>query len=178
MHLGRDREAAEIGAEGDALGQPRAIDVVGEGTRRPRQGQGIGCVASHHGIDIEGEVATLRAIGPCTESVSKGSTWGPAATRPGLGRKPTTEQKLAGVRRLPPKSEPWASQTSPVAKATTTPRGAAAGQGRVPGSVTRASLKVLPPAPNSGVWRLAMTMPPCCWSRLDQDVEWGEMCSA
>src|SRR5208283_2838008 len=65
--------------------------------------------------------ATVRPIGPCTERLSKGSTAGPAATRPGLGRRPTTEQKLAGVRRLPPRSEPCANQTSPVARATAAP---------------------------------------------------------
>ena len=65
----------------------------------------------------------LRAMGPSTISPSKGRCLGPWATRPGLGRMPKTLQKLAGMRRLPPKSEPVASQTWPVAKR----RGRAAG---------------------------------------------------
>src|SRR5258708_34541525 len=65
--------------------------------------------------------ATFRAIGPATPRLSKAPGPGPCGTTPALGRKPTTEQKLAGIRRLPPRSEPLASQTSPVASATAEP---------------------------------------------------------
>src|SRR5690606_24739662 len=98
---------------------------------------------------------TLRPIGPSTERVSKGRSSGPVATRPGLGRRPTTEQKLAGVRRLPPRSEPVASQTWPAASAAAEPpedppqvRSVFHGLRVSPNT----SLKVLAPAPNSGVF--------------------------
>ena len=65
--------------------------------------------------------ATSRAIGPSTVSVSNGSSAGPRAIRPGDGRRPTTEQNDAGVRRLPPRSEPVASQTWRLASATADP---------------------------------------------------------
>ena len=42
-------------------------------------------------------------------------------TVPGDGRKPTTPQNPAGVRRLPPKSEPVAKGTMPVASAAAEP---------------------------------------------------------
>ena len=53
---------------------------------------------------------TLRAIGPSTDKVAKGLSLGPAAILPGLGLIPTTEQKLAGILRLPPRSLPVPSQ--------------------------------------------------------------------
>src|SRR5260370_42008181 len=64
---------------------------------------------------------TFRAIGPATPRLSKAPGPGPCGTTPALGRKPTTEQKLAGMRRLPPRSLPLASHTSPVAGATADP---------------------------------------------------------
>ena len=106
---------------------------------------------------------TFRAMGPSTESVSKGSATGPRATRPGPGLNPTTEQKLAGVRRLPPRSEPVASHTWPLASATAEPpeeppHVLAVFHGlRV---APKTSLKVLAPAPNSGVFDLASTTAP------------------
>ena len=72
-------------------------------------------------------------------------------------------QKLAGMRRLPPKSEPVASHTWPVANAVDEPP-------EEPPQVLsvfhgfrvlpKTSLKVLAPAPNSGVLDLPMTMAP------------------
>src|SRR5215472_6559501 len=107
--------------------------------------------------------ATLRAIGPCTDSWLQRFPTVPRVTRPGDGRKPTTEQWLPGPRSEPPWSEPCASQTSPVASDTAPPpveppQVSAVFQGlRVRPNT---SLKVLPPAPNSGVLDLATTMPP------------------
>ena len=105
----------------------------------------------------------LRAMGPSTISPSKGRCLGPCATRPGLGRKPKTLQKLAGMRRLPPRSEPVASHTCPVASATAEPP-------EEPPQVLsvfhglrvlpKTSLKVLAPAPNSGVLDLPITIAP------------------
>ena len=46
---------------------------------------------------------------------------GVCATRPMLGLKPTMPQKLAGLRKLPPMSEPCASHAVPVASATAAP---------------------------------------------------------
>ncbi len=75
-----------------------------------------------------------------------------------LGRMPTMPQKLAGLRKLPPMSEPCASQAVPVASATAAPPEEPAAdrdvsQGLRVGPNT--SLKVLAPAPNSGVLDLA-----------------------
>ena len=112
--------------------------------------------------------ATSRAIGPSTVSVSNGSSAGPCAIRPGDGRRPTTEQNDAGVRRLPPRSEPVASQTWRLASATADPpddppQVRVVSQGfRVAGNT---SLKVCPPAPNSGVFDLATTTAPRSSSR-------------
>ncbi len=70
---------------------------------------------------------------------------------------------MPGLRSEPPWSEPCASQTSPVASATAPPpvdppqvSDVFHGLRVLPNT----SLKVLPPAPNSGVFDLAMTMPP------------------
>jgi hypothetical protein len=85
------------------------------------------------------------------------------ATRPGEGRRPTTEQKAAGVRRLQPRSDPVASHAWPVATATAEPP-------EEPPQVMavfhglrvspKTSLNVLAPWPNSGVLDLPMTMAP------------------
>ena len=105
----------------------------------------------------------FRAIGPSRNRSQKASPTGPRATRPGLGRMPVTEQKLAGVRRLPPRSDPCASQTMPVASATAAPpedppqvRSVFHGFRVRPNT----GLKVCAPAPNSGVLDFASTMPP------------------
>src|SRR5262245_6266083 len=112
---------------------------------------------------ISAASATVRAIGPSTDSVPKGSSDGPLGTRPGLGRRPTTPQNPAGVRRLPPRSDPVASHTWPEASAAAEPpdeppqvRLVSHGFRVTPNT----SLKVLPPAPNSGVFDLATTTPP------------------
>src|SRR6516164_6226672 len=65
--------------------------------------------------------STLRAIGPCNVRLRSILKAGLCATRPMLGRRPTTPQKLAGLRSEPPMSEPWASQAIPVASATAAP---------------------------------------------------------
>src|SRR3954452_2214237 len=102
--------------------------------------------------------STLRAIGPCTvilRSICATRVW---ATRPMLGRIPTTPQKLAGLRSEPPISVPCASHAVPVASAAAAPPEEPAAerdksQGLRVGPNT--SLKVLAPAPNSGVLDLA-----------------------
>ena len=71
---------------------------------------------------------------------------------------PTTPQKLAGLRSEPPRSEPCATQAMPVASATAAPPEDPAAdilvfQGLRVGPKT--SLKVLAPAPNSGVFDMA-----------------------
>ena len=64
--------------------------------------------------------STLRAIGPCTPSVSPARALS-RGTRPGDGLKPTTLQKLAGLRSEPPRSVPSASGSMPQASATAAP---------------------------------------------------------
>ena len=67
-------------------------------------------------------------------------------------------QKLAGLRSEPPMSEPCASQAMPVASATAAPPEEPAADFDVSQGLRVApntSLKVLAPAPNSGVFDLA-----------------------
>lgn len=101
--------------------------------------------------------ATLRAIGPFVASVeSIGKCC--EATRPTLGRRPTTPQKLAGLRSDPPMSEPCASHAIPVASATAAPPDEPAADCEVFHGFRVApntSLKVFAPAPNSGVFDFA-----------------------
>src|ERR1700733_14674387 len=70
---------------------------------------------------ISATSATLRAMGPSTSSMPKASERGPCATRPGLGRNPTTEKNDAGKRTEPAMSLPVASQASPLATAAAEP---------------------------------------------------------
>ena len=65
--------------------------------------------------------ATVRAIGPWMWNENHGAALGQRGTRPDEGRKPTTLQKLAGLRSEPPKSLPSAIGTRPVARATAAP---------------------------------------------------------
>ena len=80
------------------------------------------------------------------------------ATRPGDGLSPTTPQKLAGLRSEPPMSDPCASHAMPVASATAAPPDEPAADRLVFHGLRvrpKTSLKVLAPAPNSGVFDLA-----------------------
>src|SRR5579859_45602 len=100
----------------------------------------------------------LRAIGPCTPSVRSTPNFGVCATRPIDGRRPTTPQKLAGLRKLPPMSEPCASHAVPLASAAAAPPDEPAAERDVSQGLRvgpNTSLKVLAPAPNSGVFDLA-----------------------
>src|SRR3712207_4032301 len=65
--------------------------------------------------------ATVRPIGPCTDRVDHAIGAGHGGTRPGVGRRPTTLQKPAGLRSDPPMSLPSASGTSPAASAAAAP---------------------------------------------------------
>src|SRR3954464_9750047 len=102
--------------------------------------------------------STLRAIGPWTvilRSIWETGVW---ATRPILGRIPTMPQKLAGLRSEPPMSVPCASHAVPVASAAAAPpEEPAAERDNSQGLrvAPNTSLKVLAPAPNSGVFDLA-----------------------
>src|SRR3954464_8551405 len=88
--------------------------------------------------------------------------------RPGEVRKPTTEQKLAGLRSEPPVSVPSARGTMPQANATAPPP-------LLPPQVFDRSqgfrvapnrgLKVWEPAPNSGVLVLPIVLAPACCMR-------------
>ena len=100
----------------------------------------------------------MRAIGPCTPSVWSSLVFASLAQRPTLGRMPTTPQKLAGLRKLPPTSDPCASQAVPDARAAAAPPDEPATE-RVTSCgffvTPKTSLKVLAPAPNSGVFDFA-----------------------
>src|SRR5438045_6713702 len=102
--------------------------------------------------------STLRAIGPCTVKLRSIMADGVCATRPMLGLNPTMPQKLAGLRKEPPMSVPWASHAMPVASATAAPPEAPAADRETSQGLRVApntSLKVLAPAPHSGVFDLA-----------------------
>src|SRR3982074_1355003 len=102
--------------------------------------------------------STLRAIGPCTVRLQSILKAGACATLPMLGRMPSTPQKLAGLRSDPPMSVPCASHAVPVASAAAAPpEEPAADRDRSQGLrvAPHTSLKVLAPAPNSGLFVLA-----------------------
>src|SRR5574342_810255 len=111
---------------------------------------------------------TVRAMGPVTESESQASSSGYFGTRPGEVRKPTTPQKAAGVLSDPPRSDPSQRGLMPVASATAEPpldppQVSAGFHGfRV---APKTALKVLPPAPNSGVLVLPTMMAPAAFRR-------------
>src|SRR5919197_5361244 len=112
--------------------------------------------------------ATMRAMGPLTLHGSHASGAGYTGTSPGEVRNPTTPQNDAGSRSEPPRSVPWASGPSPVASATAPPPveppGVRAGFHGL--RVTpNTALKVLAPAPNSGVLVLPTMMVPAAFSR-------------
>src|SRR5438874_4868200 len=107
--------------------------------------------------------STVRAIGPSVESVPQPFATGQAGTRPGVGRKPTTLQKLPGLRRLAARSLPSAKGSMPQAMATAAPPAEppqvferSYGLRVVP----KTALKVWLPAPNSGVLVLPIVMAP------------------
>src|SRR5229473_3767433 len=107
-------------------------------------------------------------MGPTTLRVLQPEALGTRGTRPGEVRKPTTEQKLAGLRSDPPVSLPSASGSMPQARETAAPP-------LLPPQVFERSqgffvapktgLNVWEPAPNSGVLVLPMVMAPACWIR-------------
>ena len=63
----------------------------------------------------------MRAIAPGTLRIPQGESVGHAGTRPVEPRRPTTLQKLAGLRSEPPVSLPSAIGTIPHASATAAP---------------------------------------------------------
>ena len=112
--------------------------------------------------------ATVRAIGPSTEKGAQPSSAGHVGTRPGEGRKPTTLQKLAGLRSEPPMSLPSAIGTMPEASATAAPplEPPHVLVGSYGLSVRpKTSLNVCEPAPNSGVLVLPIVMAPAALMR-------------
>ena len=112
--------------------------------------------------------STLRAIGPSTDMSAHGFNVGYEGTRPGVGRKPSTLQKLAGLRSEPPRSLPSASGNMRAASATAAPpllppqvRVGLYGLRVAP----KTRLNVCDPAPNSGVFVLPTAMAPAARMR-------------
>src|SRR6188474_908862 len=111
--------------------------------------------------------ATDRAIGPHTENGDQPLV--SVGTRPGDGRRPTTLQKAAGLRREPPKSVPSANGTIPHASDTEAPP-------LLPPQVfvrsyglrvaPNTSLNVCEPAPSSGVFVFPTVIAPAARSRV------------
>ena len=90
--------------------------VPGSGSEIGARGSGPAMALSRRAASV-----TLRAIGPCTPRGNQAAWLGQIGTRPGEGRKPTTLQKLAGLRSEPPRSLPSAIGAIPVASATAAP---------------------------------------------------------
>src|SRR3954468_1620927 len=102
-------------------------------------------------------------MGPTTARLNHAETLGQCGTRPADGRSPTTLQKLAGLRRLPPRSDPSASGSMPQASAAAAPpllppHVLPRSYGLYVGPNT--GLNVCDPAPNSGVLVFPMVIAP------------------
>src|SRR5712692_1199958 len=109
-----------------------------------------------------------RAIGPATLWSCQGSVAGCLGTRPAVVRRPTTPQKAAGVRKLPPKSVPSASGAMRAASAAAPPPVEPEAESAVFHGLRVAPntlFTVLAPAPNSGVLVLPSTIAPATFSR-------------
>ena len=144
-------------ASGRANTLPGSCTEIGERGSGPAIAESISATSS-----------TVRAIGPTTGSGNQALKAGQFGTRPGVLRKPTTLQKLAGLRSEPPRSEPSASGTMPQASATAAPpleppqvRDTSHGLRVAPNT----GLNVCEPAPNSGVLVLPTVMAPASRSR-------------
>src|SRR5579884_814746 len=116
---------------------------------------------------------TVRAIGPTTLILLQAAVVGTTGMRPGDVRKPTTEQKLAGLRSDPPMSLPSAIGSMPQASATAAPpllppHVFDTSQGFLVEPNTR--LNVCEPAPNSGVLVLPIVIAPAAWMRSTSSV--------
>ena len=99
-HFRIDRRDAEIGRIGDAL-RPRAARAPPRG-RRPAPPAATAdrpACSPDMASSSSARSSTLRAIGPCADSVRSILALGVRATRPTLGRMPTMPQKLAGLRK-------------------------------------------------------------------------------
>jgi len=105
---------------------------------------------------------------PVTWSSSHTNSEGQVGTRPGEVRSPVTPQKEAGMRSDPPRSVPWARAIIPVASPAAPPpveppaESAGSHGFRVR---PKTSLKVFPPAANSGVFVLPRIRAPAAFSR-------------
>src|ERR671917_2686851 len=112
--------------------------------------------------------ATVRPIGPCTDSCDHPIAAGQVGTRPGVGRSPTTLQNAAGLRSDPPKSLPSATGTNPAASAAAAPplEPPADSPCRYGLCVTpKIGLNVCEPAANSGTFVLPIRTVPAARSR-------------
>ncbi len=107
--------------------------------------------------------ATLRPIGPSTEIGVQPMARRSTATMPGEGRKPTMPQNEAGLRRLPPVSEPVQTGSMSVASAAAEPPeeppALSIGLKGLP-VAPQTGLRLFEPAPNSGTLVLPTTMAP------------------
>ena len=138
--FGIDRRDAEIGRIGDALRLAcRSARRTGTMSAAPA------ATADRPDARRSWRRAAARdprhcaPSGPATPRLRSICAAGVCATRPMLGRMPTTPQKLAGLRSEPPMSEPCASHAMPVASATAAPpEEPAAERDSVPGIARRA----------------------------------------
>ena len=168
-HLGLERCDPEVVAPGDP-----GRELGAEGGREERLTAGLGARAGPPDAARPSRRASARRprrrapSGPRPRACRTAARPARAQPAPATACRPTTEQNDAGVRRLPPRSEPVASQTCPVASATAEPpeeppHVRLVSHGFRVGPNT--SLKVCAPAPNSGVFDLASTTAPRSSSR-------------
>ena len=153
-----------------AIRVPRKSRCRGSRNRSPDSPIACGARGSGPVITLSNNAtsSTVRAMGPCTLRPIHTLSLGHAGTRPSDGRRPTTLQKLAGLRSEPPRSLPSASGTMPQASATAAPPldpphvfVASYGLRVRPNTV----LNVCEPAPNSGVLLLPIVMAPAARTR-------------
>src|SRR6185437_784828 len=107
--------------------------------------------------------ATVRAIGPSTGRLVQPIGRLSLGTSPGEGRNPTIPQNAAGLRNDPPVSDPVHIGAIPVASATADPPEDPAQDFVVSNGLAvtpYTALRVLAPAPNSGVLVLPITIAP------------------
>src|SRR5688500_645638 len=150
--------------------KPRTTPSAACSNAAPGSSSEIGTLSSGPAVteSIRAMSRTVRAIGPTTRKDSEVQFDGYIGTRPGDGRQPTTPQTLAGIRRDPPRSPPFANGVRPQARATAEPPDdPPADRSRFQGLrvAPNRTFRVFGPAANSGVFVLPRTIAPACFSR-------------
>ena len=181
QHRGLDRQPADVRTPCDA--QPGQLAVAARPRTPPDlRGRAESCGSGALiAVSIRARSPTVRASGPTTDAVFHTSLEPLSGTSPGVGRRPTTLLNDAGLRMLPPWSDPSAIGKRPAASAAPAPpllppaeRSSAHGLRVAPNT----TLKVCEPTPNSGVLVLPITIAPAARRRLTSRQSTSGTCSA